>query len=77
MSKTLIVVMALALVLVGGSLFSARADSNPSPTVDPSTHSGCVSCQVKKDRGLTAVHKSSQPKNDWQRDEMDGPVSPY
>jgi len=70
--------MALSLVLAGGSLFSAQAEEGaPPPTVHSPTPSGCVSCQVKKDTVHPFGSRSPRPRNDWQRDEMNGPVSPY
>jgi hypothetical protein len=77
MSKTLIVVMGLSLVLVSGGLFSVQADGGPRPAIQSPPLYGCVSCRAARDRDLSIKDRGSQPKNDWERDEMNGPVSPY
>ncbi|MGA2936201.1 MAG: hypothetical protein ABSF52_03770 [Syntrophobacteraceae bacterium] len=76
MSKTLVLAVALSILLGSGAFFKAQAQYGPYPAIQSPPLYGCVSCKIERDRDL-ATGRDSQPKNDWERDRMIGPISPY
>jgi len=71
MNKKLILGLALALVLVSGSMFSAYADC----CFQLPSFCGCHSSAHDKD--LAAVDRGPQGNNDWERDLNSTPYNSY
>jgi hypothetical protein len=77
MSKILVLAVALSIVLGNGAFFKAQAESSPYPAIQSPPLYGCVSCKIARDRDRDLSSMDREPKNDWERDRMIGPISPY
>jgi hypothetical protein len=71
MSKILVLAVALSIVLGSGAFFYAQADCGIHfPSV-------CGSCDSARDKDLASMDRGLKGNNDWERDVMNAPVSPY
>ncbi len=77
MSKILVLAVALSIALGSGAFFRAQAECSPYPAMQSPPLYGCVSCKIARDRDRDLSPRDREPKNDWERDMMLGPVSPY
>jgi hypothetical protein len=79
MRKILVLAVALSILLGSGVFFKAQAQYGPYPPLQSPPLYGCISCKIAndRDRDLSSMGRGAQPKNDWERDRMMGPISPY
>jgi hypothetical protein len=79
MNKIMALAVALSIVLGSGALFYAQADSGFYPALQSPPLYGCVSCKAASDRDmdLASIPGSFRGNNEWERDMLNGPVSPY
>jgi hypothetical protein len=78
MSKILVLAVALSIVLGGGAFFKAQAAYGDYHSIQSPPLYGCVSCKIAgEDRDTDLAPVGYKGNNEWERDMLNGPVSPY